>query len=178
MVIIMSSSDDDDVKDLMKDGSLRDVLEEVRREQEVLKMMFLNMNKSFKLFQATMKVFNRVNGKPKKENRDLSMNVSLMQSNLLETSETLKKLREKLELQEDAMNSVASLRKEVGILQTLFIHGDDIKTYDLSTTFPDAYEKIIELEKQRATHKSILDSVKNVEAFTHKEDQENLNKEL
>ena len=45
---------------------------------------------------------------------------------------------------------INKLSKEMEILTQLFIHGEDIKTYDLSTTFPDAYAKIIELEKQRA----------------------------
>ena len=39
------------------------------------------------------------------------------------------------------------------ILTQLFVHGDDIKTYDLSTTFPEAYTRIIDLEKQRAKSK-------------------------
>ena len=45
---------------------------------------------------------------------------------------------------------INKLSKEMEILTQLFIHGEDIKTYDLSTTFPDAYARIIELEKQRA----------------------------
>tara|TARA_E500000331_G_scaffold352275_1_gene400500 strand:+ start:1351 stop:1869 length:519 start_codon:yes stop_codon:yes gene_type:complete len=51
---------------------------------------------------------------------------------------------------------INKLSKEMEILTQLFIHGEDIKTYDLSTTFPDAYTRIIELEKQRA-QKSAFD---------------------
>ncbi len=50
----------------------------------------------------------------------------------------------------DTEARIAALKEEVQILTQLFIHGDDIKTYDLSTTFPEAYGRIVELEKQRA----------------------------
>ena len=50
------------------------------------------------------------------------------------------------------------LKREISILTQLFIHGDDIKTYDLSTTFPEAYDRIIELEKLRATTKTFYES--------------------
>jgi 16S rRNA G1207 methylase RsmC len=50
----------------------------------------------------------------------------------------------------DTEARIAALQSEVQILTQLFIHGDDIKTYDLSTTFPEAYGRIVELEKQRA----------------------------
>lgn len=48
---------------------------------------------------------------------------------------------------------ITVLQQEVQILTQLFIHGDEIKTYDLSTTFPEAYNRIVELEKQRAKTK-------------------------
>jgi len=48
---------------------------------------------------------------------------------------------------------ITALQQEVQILTQLFIHGDDIKTFDLSTTFPEAYNRIVELEKQRAKTK-------------------------
>jgi hypothetical protein len=45
---------------------------------------------------------------------------------------------------------IAALKQELQILTQLFVHGDDIKTFDLSTTFPEAYERIVQLELQRA----------------------------
>lgn len=48
---------------------------------------------------------------------------------------------------------IKHLSNEMQILTQLFVHGDDIKTYDLSTTFPEAYTRIIDLEKQRAKTK-------------------------
>lgn len=50
-------------------------------------------------------------------------------------------------------NRIKHLSTEMQILTQLFVHGDDIKTYDLSTTFPEAYTRIIDLEKQRAKTK-------------------------
>ena len=47
-------------------------------------------------------------------------------------------------------NRIAALKQELQILTQLFVHGDDIKTFDLSTTFPEAYERIVQLELQRA----------------------------
>ena len=59
-------------------------------------------------------------------------------------------LKEQLDLINPEADAVKKLQEEVQILTQLFVHGQDIKTYDLSTTFPKAYKRIIELEKQRA----------------------------
>lgn len=58
----------------------------------------------------------------------------------------------------ESRQKIIGLKREISILTQLFIHGDDIKTYDLSTTFPEAYNRIIELEKVRATAKSFYES--------------------
>lgn len=58
----------------------------------------------------------------------------------------------------ESRQKINGLKREISILTQLFIHGDDIKTYDLSTTFPEAYNRIIELEKVRATAKSFYES--------------------
>lgn len=58
----------------------------------------------------------------------------------------------------ESRQKINGLKREISILTQLFIHGEDIKTYDLSTTFPEAYERIIELEKVRATTKYFYES--------------------
>lgn len=58
----------------------------------------------------------------------------------------------------ESRQKIKGLKREISILTQLFIHGDDIKTYDLSTTFPEAYDRIIELEKLRATTKTFYES--------------------
>lgn len=58
----------------------------------------------------------------------------------------------------ESRQKINGLKREISILTQLFIHGDDIKTYDLSTTFPEAYDRIIELEKLRATTKTFYES--------------------
>ena len=58
----------------------------------------------------------------------------------------------------ESRQKIIGLKREISILTQLFIHGDDIKTYDLSTTFPEAYNRIIELEKVRATTKTFYES--------------------
>lgn len=131
----------------------KDLLETIKtnqisilQQQEVLKDMYntlnhnvTNMSRQINIFQQSLNAKNSLNTQ---ELLTCGQNDMLFAINNL-TDEFNSETRK-------TDGRINKLSKEMEILTQLFIHGEDIKTYDLSTTFPDAYAKIIELEKQRA----------------------------
>lgn len=119
------------------------LLKEIRREQEILKMMVMETGTRFETFNKLLEREKRWASKPRQDFHRLK-------DDLNNLSTKVHDLKEQLELINPEADAVKKLQEEVQILTQLFVHGQDIKTYDLSTTFPKAYKRIIDLEKQRA----------------------------
>jgi hypothetical protein len=119
------------------------LLKELRREQEILKMMVMETGTRFETFNKLMEREKRWASKPRQDYNRYKMDLNQL-------TQQVHELKEQLEIINPDSNCVRQLQQEVQILTQLFVHGQDIKTYDLSTTFPAAYKRIIELEKQRA----------------------------
>lgn len=129
----------------MSNKAIIDLLNDVQSEQKCLRMMIEQTHAMFKKVHEEMKKVN------KKQIKGVFLENELIthgQNDLLVNMAKLQEAHDIFKLQQE--QKMISLQKEVSILTQLFIHGDDIKTYDLSTVFPDAYERIVELEKKRA----------------------------
>jgi len=165
-------------KTITNEDTTVELLKELRREQEILKMMVMETGTRFESFNKLMEREKRWASKPRQDYNRFKQDLSAL-------TQQVHDLREQLELINPDSNSVQKLQQEVQILTQLFVHGQDIKTYDLSTTFPAAYKRIIELEKQRAMAGNNLKITKvqrddgSVDTYEELELRElNINKEM
>ncbi len=167
-----------DRKTITEQNTIIGLLNEIRREQEILKMMVMETGTRFENFNKLLEREKRWASKPRQDYRGLKDDLNTL-------SNKVHDLKEQLELINPEADAVKKLKEEVQILTQLFVHGQDIKTYDLSTTFPKAYKRIIELEKQRAMAGNNLKITKvprddgSVDTYEELELRElNINKEM
>ena len=118
---------------------------EILKQQETLMCMYKTLNNNFTNILHEMTLLQQIKNSLNANSQEL---LTCGQNDMLFAINNL--TEEFNSEQRKTDGRINKLSKEMEILTQLFIHGEDIKTYDLSTTFPDAYAKIIELEKQRA----------------------------
>ena len=130
--------------------TIQNTLKEVMTQQATLMRMYDTTHLKFTELESALNKFKK-EWKVKKSIQNCIISQDLLSCGQNDMIFAINKLTDEFNQERRQTESrISALQQEVAILTQLFIHGDDIKTYDLSTTFPEAYGRIVELEKQRA----------------------------
>ena len=130
--------------------TIQNTLKEVMTQQATLMRMYDTTHLKFTELESALSKFKK-EWKVKKSIQNCIISQDLLSCGQNDMIFAINKLTDEFNQERRQTESrISALQQEVAILTQLFIHGDDIKTYDLSTTFPEAYGRIVELEKQRA----------------------------
>ena len=132
---------------------IQQTLQDVLTQQNTLMRMYDTVDQKFSKIEKQLEKFKK-EWRVKKSLNHMHVNQDLLSCGQNDMIFAINKLTDEFNAERrQTAARITGLQEEVQILTQLFIHGDEIKTYDLSTTFPEAYNRIVELEKQRAKTK-------------------------
>ena len=132
---------------------IQQTLKDVLNQQSTLMRMYDTVDQKFGNIEKQLDKFKK-EWRVRKTLQGVHITQDLLSCGQNDMIYAINKLTEEFNTERRQTESrITALQQEVQILTQLFIHGDEIKTYDLSTTFPEAYNRIVELEKQRAKTK-------------------------
>jgi hypothetical protein len=132
---------------------IQQTLQDVMAQQATLMRMYDTVDQKFGKIETQLDKFKK-EWRVKKTLQGVHITQDLLSCGQNDMIFAINKLTEEFNSERRQTEArITALQQEVQILTQLFIHGDEIKTYDLSTTFPEAYNRIVELEKQRAKTK-------------------------
>ena len=145
-------------------------LQDVLTQQATLMRMYDSTHEKFTELDSALRKFKK-EWKVKKSIQNCIISQDLLSCGQNDMIFAINKLTDEFNAERRQTESrISALQQEVAILTQLFIHGDDIKTYDLSTTFPEAYRRIVELEKQRAKTRPWRPTLTNARSDSSDED--------
>ena len=132
---------------------IQQTLQDVLKQQATLMRMYDTVDQKFGKIETQLDKFKK-EWRVKKTLQGVHITQDLLSCGQNDMIFAINKLTDEFNAERRQTEArITALQQEVQILTQLFIHGDEIKTYDLSTTFPEAYNRIVELEKQRAKTK-------------------------
>ena len=149
-------------------NTIHQALKDVMTQQATLMRMYDTVDQKFGNIEKQLEKFKK-EWRVRRTLQGVHMTQDLLSCGQNDMIYAINKLTEEFNTERRTTEArIAALKQELQILTQLFVHGDDIKTFDLSTTFPEAYERIVQLELQRA--KTRPWKLKNKEA-TSSEDE-------
>lgn len=150
--------------------TIQNTLKEVMTQQATLMRMYDTTHLKFTELESALSKFKK-EWKVKKSIQNCIISQDLLSCGQNDMIFAINKLTDEFNQERRQTESrISALQQEVAILTQLFIHGDDIKTYDLSTTFPEAYGRIVELEKQRAKTRPWRPTLTNARSMSSDEE--------
>ena len=129
---------------------IQQTLQDVLKQQATLMRMYDTVDQKFGKIETQLDKFKK-EWRVRKTLQGVHITQDLLSCGQNDMIYAINKLTEEFNTERRTTEArIAALKQELQILTQLFVHGDDIKTFDLSTTFPEAYERIVQLELQRA----------------------------
>jgi len=131
-------------------ATINQALKDVMSQQATLMRMYDTVDQKFGKIESQLDKFKK-EWRVRKTLQGVHITQDLLSCGQNDMIYAINKLTEEFNTERRTTEArIAALKQELQILTQLFVHGDDIKTFDLSTTFPEAYERIVQLELQRA----------------------------
>ncbi len=131
-------------------ATINQALKDVMSQQATLMRMYDTVDQKFGKIESQLDKFKK-EWRIRKTLQGVHITQDLLSCGQNDMIYAINKLTEEFNTERRTTEArIAALKQELQILTQLFVHGDDIKTFDLSTTFPEAYERIVQLELQRA----------------------------
>ena len=151
-------------------SSIHQALKDVMSQQSTLMRMYDTVDKKFGSIEKQLEKFKK-EWRVRKTLQGVHITQDLLSCGQNDMIYAINRLTEEFNTERRTTEArIAALKQELQILTQLFVHGDDIKTFDLSTTFPEAYDRIVQLELQRAKTRPWRNLV-NKEVHTSSEDE-------
>lgn len=130
--------------------TIHQALKDVMTQQATLMRMYDTVDQKFGSIEKQLEKFKK-EWRVRKTLQGVHITQDLLSCGQNDMIYAINKLTEEFNTERRTTEArIAALKQELQILTQLFVHGDDIKTFDLSTTFPEAYQRIVQLELQRA----------------------------